>query len=185
MHARARAQAVGRGPGALAGIYVSATGGKQVPLDTVARVTERSAPLVINHIGQFPAATISFNLAHGASLGDAVKAITQAERQLGVPASIATRFQGAALAFEASLANTLWLFAAAFPFLWTAWGSFKVEADFFSRTDWMNAILGPITIRQTGTAFTLAGYWGAWVEQEFWLSAINTLITPLPAMAPA
>jgi multidrug efflux pump len=102
-----------RGPAALAGIYVAAAGGKQVPLDTVARISERSAPLVINHIGQFPAATISFNLAHGASLGDAVKAITQAERELGVPASIATRFQGAALAFEASLANTLWLFAAA------------------------------------------------------------------------
>jgi len=102
-----------RGPGALAGIYVTAAGGKPVPLDTVARVTERSAPLVMNHIGQFPAATISFNLAHGASLGDAVRAITRAERQLGVPASIATRFQGAALAFEASLANTLWLFAAA------------------------------------------------------------------------
>jgi multidrug efflux pump len=102
-----------RGPAALAGIYVAAAGGKQVPLDTVARISERSAPLVINHIGQFPAATISFNLAHGASLGDAVKAITLAERELGVPASIATRFQGAALAFEASLANTLWLFAAA------------------------------------------------------------------------
>jgi len=102
-----------RGPGALAGIYVGAAGGKQVPLDTVARISERSAPLVINHIGQFPAATISFNLAHGASLGDAVKAITLAERELGVPASIATRFQGAALAFEASLSNTLWLFAAA------------------------------------------------------------------------
>ncbi len=102
-----------RGPAALAGIYVGATGGKQVPLDTVARISERSAPLVINHIGQFPAATISFNLADGASLGDAVKAIALAERELGVPASIATRVQGAALAFEASLANTLWLFAAA------------------------------------------------------------------------
>ena len=102
-----------RGPAALAGIYVGAAGGKQVPLDTVARISERSAPLVINHIGQFPAATISFNLAHGASLGDAVKAITLAERELGVPASIATRFQGAALAFETSLASTLWLFAAA------------------------------------------------------------------------
>ncbi len=102
-----------RGPAALAGIYVGAAGGKQVPLDTVARISERSAPLVINHIGQFPAATISFNLADGASLGDAVKAIALAERELGVPASIATRFQGAALAFEASLANTLWLFAAA------------------------------------------------------------------------
>jgi multidrug efflux pump len=102
-----------QGPGALANIYVAATGGKQVPLDTIARITERTAPLVISHLGQFPAATISFNLAHGVSLGDAVRAITAAERELGVPASIATSFQGAALAFQASLTNTLWLILAA------------------------------------------------------------------------
>jgi multiple sugar transport system permease protein len=70
----------------------------------------------------------------------------------------------------------LWLFLAAFPFLWTAWGSFKVEADFFSRTDWLNAIYGPKTIAQTGSAFTADGYHGAWVLQEFWQAAINTAI---------
>ncbi len=70
----------------------------------------------------------------------------------------------------------LWLIAAAFPFLWTVWGSFKVEADFFSRSDWMNAITGPRTIATTGSAFTLDGYHGAWVEREFWRAAINTLI---------
>ncbi|MGE5737625.1 MAG: MdtB/MuxB family multidrug efflux RND transporter permease subunit [Betaproteobacteria bacterium] len=102
-----------RGPAALNGIYVTVTGGKQVPLDTVARITERRAPLVINHLGQFPAATISFNLAHRASLGAAVQAIKAAERDLGVPASIVTNFQGAALAFQASLGNTLWLILAA------------------------------------------------------------------------
>lgn len=73
----------------------------------------------------------------------------------------------------------LWLFAAAFPFVWTAWGSFKVEADFFSRTDWLNAIWGPATTRQTGSALTGAGYHGAWVLQEFWRSAINTTIVVL------
>jgi ABC-type glycerol-3-phosphate transport system permease component len=72
-----------------------------------------------------------------------------------------------------------WLFVAAFPFLWTAWGSFKVEADFFSRTDWLNAIWGPTTIQQTGSAFTGAGYYGAWVLQDFWKSAINTTIVVL------
>ncbi len=102
-----------RGPAALNGIYVTVTGGRQVPLDTVARITERRAPLVINHLGQFPAATISFNLAHRASLGTAVQAIKAAERDLGVPASIVTTFQGAALAFQASLGNTLWLILAA------------------------------------------------------------------------
>ncbi|HMQ93661.1 MAG TPA: carbohydrate ABC transporter permease [Amaricoccus sp.] len=70
----------------------------------------------------------------------------------------------------------LWLIVAAFPFLWTVWGSFKVEADFFSRTDWMNAVTGPVTQARTGSAFTGAGYHGAWVEQEFWRAAINTLI---------
>ncbi len=68
----------------------------------------------------------------------------------------------------------IWLLIAAFPFLWTAWGSFKVEADFFSRSDWINAITGPATIRQTGSAFTGEGYHGAWVLQEFWRSALNT-----------
>lgn len=70
----------------------------------------------------------------------------------------------------------LWLFLAAFPFLWTTWGSFKVEADFFSRTDWLNAIYGPKTIEQTGSAFTGGGYHGAWVLQRFWSSAINTAV---------
>ncbi|SMX46256.1 carbohydrate ABC transporter permease [Maliponia aquimaris] len=70
----------------------------------------------------------------------------------------------------------LWVLIAAFPFLWTMWGSFKVEGDFFSRADWMNAITGPVTERQFGTPFTLDGYRGAWIEQEFWRAVINTAI---------
>lgn len=73
----------------------------------------------------------------------------------------------------------LWLIAAAFPFIWTAWGSLKVEPDFFSRSDWTNAITGVQTIRQTGSAFTGAGYEGAWIEQEFWKSVLNTGIVTL------
>lgn len=69
-----------------------------------------------------------------------------------------------------------WLFVAAFPFLWTMWGSFKVEGDFFSRADWMNAIIGPVTQRQTGGSFTLNGYEGAWIQQEFWRAVVNTAI---------
>ena len=69
-----------------------------------------------------------------------------------------------------------WLIVAAFPFLWTMWGSFKVEGDFFSRADWMNAITGPATQLQTGGRFTLDGYYGAWVEQEFWRNVLNTMI---------
>ncbi|MCA1774220.1 MAG: carbohydrate ABC transporter permease [Loktanella sp.] len=73
----------------------------------------------------------------------------------------------------------IWLIAAAFPFIWTTWGSFKVEPDFFSRSDWTNAITGTQTIRQTGAPFTGAGYEGAWIQQEFWKSVINTAIVTL------
>ena len=90
---------------------VSATG--QVPLSALARVVEQEAPLQINHLGQFPAATISFNLAPHASLGQAVDAIKAAEREMGVPQSVSTSFQGATLAFQAALGNELMLILAA------------------------------------------------------------------------
>ncbi len=86
---------------------------QQIPLSSIARVIERPAQLAVNHIGQFPSATVSFNLARGASLGDAVRAIEGVERELGMPASVQIRFQGAALAFRASLANEVWLILAA------------------------------------------------------------------------
>jgi len=68
----------------------------------------------------------------------------------------------------------LWLVIASFPFLWTLWGSFKVESDFFSRADWRNALYGVNTVRETGSAFTLDGYYGAWVQEEFWRAALKT-----------
>ena len=70
----------------------------------------------------------------------------------------------------------LWLILAAFPFLWTAWGSFKVELDFFSISDWTDALTGPRTTENHGGPFTLAGYDGAWVQEGFWRPAINTFI---------
>jgi multidrug efflux pump len=88
-------------------------GPQQVRLSTIARVSEKAAPLVVNHLGQFPAATISFNLAPGASLGQAVEAIRAAEKEIALPLSVQTSFQGAALAFQASLTNTLLLILAA------------------------------------------------------------------------
>ena len=69
-----------------------------------------------------------------------------------------------------------WLAVAAFPFFWTVWGSFKVQADFFSRESFWNAITGPATLRQTGGAFTLDGYRGAWVERGFHHAVWNTAI---------
>ena len=101
------------GPAALQNIYVSSAGGDQVRLSAIAQVSEKTAPLLVNHLGQFPAATVSFNLAPGYSLGDAVDAIRATQRDIGLPASMQTHFQGAALAFQASLDNTLLLILAA------------------------------------------------------------------------
>ncbi len=69
-----------------------------------------------------------------------------------------------------------WFILAAFPFLWTLWGSFKVELDFFSIADWTYALTGERTKAAHGSAFTGAGYFGAWVTGEFWRNAINTFI---------
>ena len=102
-----------RTPLSLKEIYLPTTSGTPVPLDTVATIEQRSTALTINHLGQFPTATVSFNLAPGASLGEAVEAINLAQQELGLPASLDVRFQGAALAFKASLSNTLWLILAA------------------------------------------------------------------------
>ncbi|MFI5356428.1 MAG: MdtB/MuxB family multidrug efflux RND transporter permease subunit [Opitutales bacterium] len=102
-----------RNPSDIDNIYVTATTGAQVRLATVARVSERQAPLVVSHIAQFPAATISFNLAPGASLGGAVSAIKQMAAGLGVPASVRLNFEGSAQSFSASLTNTIFLIIAA------------------------------------------------------------------------
>ncbi len=102
-----------RGPDALAELHVPGANGTQVPLTAVANVSERLGALAVNHLGQFPATTVSFNLAPGHSLGEAVSAIERAEQAAGLPAGIHTSFQGAALAFRASLANTLLLILAA------------------------------------------------------------------------
>ena len=101
------------GLAALDNLYLTSANGSQVPLTSVVHVLERNAPLAINHLAQFPAATISFNLAPGASLGQAVAAIEKAERDLRLPESVRTSFAGAALAFRSSLWNTLFLILAA------------------------------------------------------------------------
>jgi multidrug efflux pump len=99
----------------LSSIYLpsslSSTG--QVPLSAIARVVEQDAPLLVGHLGQFPSSTISFNLAPGASLGAAVAAIKAAQQSISMPESVFTTFQGAALAFQASLKNELLLILAA------------------------------------------------------------------------
>ena len=77
----------------------------------------------------------------------------------------------------------LWLALASVPFIWKLWGSFKVEADFFSRLDWRNAIYGVRTLAETGGTFTGGGYEGAWVKEEFWKAALNTGIMTLSVVA--
>jgi multidrug efflux pump len=101
------------GPSALSDLFVTAANGQQVPLSALAQVEERLTPLLVNHVGQFPAATVSFNLAPNFALGDAVNAIKQAEAEMVLPLSIETSFQGAALAFQSSLTDTLLLILAA------------------------------------------------------------------------
>ena len=102
-----------RGPRSLNDLYLTGSNGESVPLASIARFSERTGPLLINHLGQFPAVTISFNLAEGASLGAAVDRIAAAEQDINLPASVTTNFQGAALAFQKALDNQLWLILAA------------------------------------------------------------------------
>ena len=89
----------------LSKIYVASSTGTQVPLSSFVKVSQSHTPLAVNHLGQFPVATISFNLAPGGSLGDAVKVIHRVEQQMGMPVSINAEFQGTAAAFQASLSN--------------------------------------------------------------------------------
>jgi multiple sugar transport system permease protein len=80
------------------------------------------------------------------------------------------------LAMACNLFVLLWVMVAAFPFVWTVWGSFKVEGDFFSRRSVWDPVLGLKTMLQTGHPFTLEGYYGAWVVNGFWHAVINTAI---------
>jgi HAE1 family hydrophobic/amphiphilic exporter-1 len=90
-------------PTALSNLYVRSSGGKLIPLDTVAHVVAKPQALTINHLGQLPSVTISFNLAPGVSLGDAVSRIKDVERELRPPISLSGSLQGAAQAFQSSL----------------------------------------------------------------------------------
>jgi multidrug efflux pump len=100
-------------PLSLRDIYVRSPGGQQVPLNTLTHYVPSTAPLAVSHQGLFPAVTISFNLAPGVALGDAVNAITQAARTIQLPATIHTTFAGTAEAYQQSLGNEPMLIAAA------------------------------------------------------------------------
>jgi HAE1 family hydrophobic/amphiphilic exporter-1 len=101
------------GPEALNGIYVKSSAGQQVPISTLVDSVVKVAPIVVNHQGQFPSVTISFNLTPGIAIGQAVSAIDQAQKELHPPLSLQTSFQGNAQAFGASLSSTPVLIGAA------------------------------------------------------------------------
>jgi len=94
-----------KNPNKLHNLYVRGSNSAQVPLDVIAKFSQTTGPLIVGHLGQFPAVTLSFNLAPGASLGDAVAAIQATTKQIGLPDSISGQFQGTAQAFQSSLSN--------------------------------------------------------------------------------
>jgi len=100
-------------PSSLKDLYVKSSNGTQVPLSAFTQVHTGNTPLAVNHQGQFPVITLSFNLAPGKSLGDATKAIETAEKEIGMPPSVSTAFQGTAAAFRNSLSSEPWLILAA------------------------------------------------------------------------
>ncbi|MGE8564898.1 MAG: multidrug efflux RND transporter permease subunit [Achromobacter sp.] len=100
-------------PDALERIHLQTEDGQAIPLSALATVSERAVPLAINHLSQFPAVNLSFNLPPGGSLGEAIAAIDAAKADIAMPPSVELRLQGAASAFQASLSNTLWLMLAA------------------------------------------------------------------------
>ncbi|RXK56161.1 multidrug efflux RND transporter permease subunit [Oleiharenicola lentus] len=139
------------GPQALEGLYVRGNGNAAVPLASVARVSERSATLLINQIGQFPAVTISFNLGPDASLGAAVEAIEAAAAELELPAAIELRFQGAAHAFRDSLSSTLFLILAAIVTMYLVLGVLYESA------------IHPITILSTLPSAAVGALLALWI----------------------
>jgi len=103
----------GQSPADLANVYVASSNGTPVQLTQIARIDDSQTLLEVMRIDQFPAALVSFNLAEGVSLSDAVNVVNEVRAQIGMPLSVEMRLQGAAQAFESSLSSTLWLMLAA------------------------------------------------------------------------
>ena len=140
------------GPEAISGLRVRSSNGQTVPLGAVARVEQGPTALLRNHVGQFPAATLSFNLAPGASLGEAVDAVHAAQAQVALPQSIELRLQGAAAAFSSSLSSTLWLILAAVVVMYIVLGVLY------------ESFIHPITILSTLPSATVGALAALWVS---------------------
>ncbi|CAM5208422.1 Multidrug efflux pump OS=Castellaniella defragrans OX=75697 GN=HNR28_001483 PE=4 SV=1 [Castellaniella defragrans] len=153
----ADAALISSGPAALQRLYVPTSGGGVTPLSTVAHLQPGVTPLAEQRLDQFPAVTVSFNLAPGVALSDAVDAIVGARADLGVPDVIETQFQGAARAFQASLSSTLWLLLAAVVTMYIVLGVLY------------ESIIHPITILSTlpsAAIGALIALWLAGVELD-------------------
>ena len=140
------------GPEAISGLRVRSSGGQTVPLGAVARVDLGPTALLRNHVGQFPAATLSFNLAPGASLGEAVEAVHTARAQVDLPQGIELRLQGAAAAFSSSLSSTLWLILAAVVVMYIVLGVLY------------ESFIHPVTILSTLPSATVGALAALWVS---------------------
>jgi multidrug efflux pump len=139
------------GPQALTSIFVRTRSGKPVPLASIAQVSERPTALLINHVEQFPAVTVSFNLGQRASLGDAVTAIERAALEVDLPTAIEMHFQGAAHAFRASLSSTLLLVLAAVVTMYIVLGILYESS------------IHPITILSTLPSATVGALLALWI----------------------
>ncbi|MGE8268771.1 MAG: multidrug efflux RND transporter permease subunit [Stenotrophomonas geniculata] len=140
------------GPEAISGLRVRSSGGQTVPLGAVAHVDLGPTALLRNHVGQFPAATLSFNLAPGASLGEAVEAVHAARAQVDLPQGIELRLQGAAAAFSSSLSSTLWLILAAVVVMYIVLGVLY------------ESFIHPVTILSTLPSATVGALAALWVS---------------------
>ncbi|HGM7320692.1 TPA: multidrug efflux RND transporter permease subunit [Stenotrophomonas maltophilia] len=140
------------GPEAITGLRVRNSAGQTLPLGSVARVEVGPSALLRNHVGQFPAATLSFNLAPGASLGEAVDAVLAARAQVNLPQSIELRLQGAAAAFSSSLSSTLWLILAAVVVMYIVLGVLY------------ESFIHPITILSTLPSATVGALAALWLS---------------------
>jgi multidrug efflux pump len=140
-----------KGPEALTSLFVRTRSGQPVPLSSIARVSERPTTLLINHVGQFPSVSVSFNLGPRASLGDAVEAIERTVRTVELPAAIEMRFEGAARAFRSSLSSTLWLILAAVVTMYIVLGVLY------------ESLIHPITILSTLPSAAVGALLALWV----------------------
>ena len=156
------------GPSDLLRLKVPSLTGALVSLSSVATVTELPARLQISHVGQFPAVTLHFNPGPGAALGDAVRSFQEALTELraqGMPASIETRFEGAASAFRDSLTNTLWLVLAAVITMYIVLGVLY------------ESYIHPLTILSTLPSAALGAFLALWLSgHELGMMAVIGII---------